>query len=440
MEQGETTLAIQGHRNQISETNGRTTAGLRLQRAQPGWWGILAALAFMLVLTCVATQVAQAETFNVLYTFTGEKDGANPYAGLTADAGGNLYGTTIAGGSYGQGTVFELRHSGSNWIMMTLYSFAGGNDGAQPRARVIIGPDGGLYGTTFNGGGTGCGGQGCGTVFTLRAPIWKETVLYRFTGGTDGGLPLGDLMFDKHASIYGTTQQGGVPHSCGNLGCGVVYKLSHMSVLWSESPIYQFIGISDGVVPNGGVVFDTSGNLYGTTVSGGSNNFGTVFQLTPSGSGWTHQILYSFQNLTDGKLPNSGVTLDASGNLYGTAVFGGTGLGGTVFQLKPSGGSWSFNLVYALVGNAGPFGNLSLDAAGNLYGTTYQDGRYVLGSSFKLTPSNGNWTYQSLHDFTGGDDGEYALSNLVFDAHGNMYGTAAYGGANGYGVVMQITP
>ena len=156
----------------------------------------------MLVLTCVAKQVAQAETFNVLYTFTGQQnDGANPYAGLTMDAGGSLYGTTFAGGSYGQGTVFELRHSGSNWIMMTLYSFQGGNDGAQPRARVIFGPDGALYGTTFNGGGTGCGGKGCGTVFSLRAPIWKESVLYRFTGGTDGGLPLGDLVFDTQGSI-----------------------------------------------------------------------------------------------------------------------------------------------------------------------------------------------------------------------------------------------
>ena len=173
---------------------------------------------------------------------------------------------------------------------------------------------------------------------------------------------------------------------------------------------------------------------------GGFGNFGTVFQLTPSGSGWTHQIIYNFQNLTDGKLPNSGVILDSSGNLYGTTVFGGTGLGGTVFQLKPSGGTWNFSLVYGLVGNAGPFGSLSLDAAGNLYGTTWQDGNYVAGSAIKLIPSQGSWIYQSLHDFTGGDDGEYSLSNVIFDASGNMYGTAAYGGANGYGVVVEITP
>ena len=431
---------LEHHRIRSLRTNGRTTAGLPPWPAQRGWGGTLAALAIGLVLTCVATQAVQAQTFNVLYTFTGQGDGANPYAGLTMDATGSLYGTTYAGGSYGKGTVFELRRSGSEWIIMTLYSFKGGTDGAQPRARVIFGPDGALYGTTFSGGGTGCGGQGCGTVFSLRAPVWKESVLYRFTGGTDGGLPLGDLVFDKQGSIYGTTQQGGVPHKCGGLGCGVVFKLSHRSVMWSETPIYQFTGLSDGITPNGGVVFDRSGNLYGTTVSGGSGNFGTVFQLTPSGSGWTHQILYSFQDLADGKLPNSGVILDSSGNLYGTTVFGGTGLGGTVFQLSPSGGSWTFKLVYGLVGNAGPFGNLSLDAASNLYGTTWQDGNYVAGSVLKLMPSHGSWIYQSLHDFTGGNDGEYSLSNVIFDASGNMYGTAAYGGANGDGVIMQITP
>ena len=208
-------MAIQGnYRNQIWKTNRRTTAGLPQQQAHHGWLRVPAALAILLVGACVATQVAQAETFNVIYTFTGQNDGANPYAGVSIDTQGNLYGTTAYGGSYGHGAVFELRRSGSSWNIMPLYSFAGGTDGAQPRARVVIGPDGGLYGTTFNGGGTGCGGKGCGTVFSMHAPTWKETVLYRFTGGTDGGLPLGDLVFDKAGNIYGATQQGGVPHSC----------------------------------------------------------------------------------------------------------------------------------------------------------------------------------------------------------------------------------
>ena len=386
-------MIIPGHHRNQTETNVRRTAGLPPQPAQHRWLGTLAALAIVLVLTCVATQVAQAETFNVIYTFTGQKDGANPFAGVTIDTIGNLYGTTAYGGSTGNGAVFELRRSGSTWIMMPLYSFAGGNDGAQPRARVIIGPDGALYGTTFTGGGTGCGGKGCGTVFSMRAPTWKENVLYRFTGGTDGGNPLGDLVFDKAGNIYGTTQEGGVPHSCGNVGCGVIFKLSHPGIFWMESPIYQFTGGSDGQISNGGVVFDHSGNLYGTTVSGGASNFGTVFQLTPSESGWTHKVIYNFLNQGDGELPASGVIFDASGNLYGTTVFGGTGKGGTVFELKPSGGNWIFSLVYGLTGNAGPLGNLSLDAAGNLYGTTYQDGAYVVGSGFLLTPLGSSWTY-----------------------------------------------
>ena len=434
-------MAIQGHRSQTSETNGRTTGGPAPQPAQQLWLRTLAALAILIVLTCVATQVARAETFNVLYSFTGQKDGANPYAGLTIDAGGNLYGTTAYGGAYGYGAVFELRHSGSSYIMMTLYSFKGGTDGAQPRSRVVIGPGGALYGTTFNGGGTGCGGPGCGTVFTLSAPIWREAVLYRFTGGTDGGLPLGDLVFDSQASIYGATQQGGVPHSCGNIGCGVVFKLQHLTFNWSESPIYQFIGVSDGIIPNGGVIFDHSGNLYGTTLIGGSENFGTVFQLTHSGSGWKETILYNFQNLLDGSQPDAGLIFDSSGNLYGSTILGGTGLGGTIFELKPSGGGWTYNLVYALTGEAGPLGaDLAIDAAGNLQGTTLQDGSYVLGSGFKLTPSQGSWTYTSLHDFTGGNDGQLPQSNLVFDSSGNMYGTSSYGGENGDGVIFQITP
>jgi len=407
------------------------------------------ALALVFALTLVATKPAQAQMFNIIYTFTGQNDGANPYAGVTMDRRGNLYGTTLAGGSAGYGAVFELKRSGSDWIVSPLYSFTGGNDGAQPRARVIIGPDGALYGTTFGGGGAGCAGFGCGTVFNLRPPAfscetamcpWKETVLYRFTGGTDGGQPLGDLVFDQAGNIYGTTQEGGLPHSCGNLGCGVVYELTRSGDSWTESALYQFSGGSDGDIPNGGVVFDHSGNLFGTTLSGGSNNFGTVFQLTPSGSGWTQKVLYSFQDSLDGSEPNAGVLFDSSGNLYGTTIFGGAGDGGTVFQLTPSGGNWTLSVVYGLTGNAGPFGNLSLDAAGNLYGTTYQDGAYVVGSGFKLTPSQGSWTYTSLHDFTGGNDGQYPLSNLIFDSRGNMYGTAAYGGANGYGVVLEITP
>jgi len=355
---------------------------------------------------------------------------------------GNLYGTTSAGGS-GYGTVFELKRSGSGWTLTTIYTFTGGSDGADPLARVVIGPDGALYGTTFGGGG-GCGNNGCGTVFRLGCNTaicyWKETVLHRFTGGIDGAQPLGDLVFDRAGNIYGTTKTGGLTNQCSGLGCGTVFQLSHSNAIWTLNGLHQFGGGSDGTYPNGGVLFDASGNLYGTTLAGGSDSFGTVFQLTPSGSGWTENILYNFQNQLDGDGPDAGLVLDGAGNLYGTTNMGGTGHGGTVFELTPSNGNWTFAVLCDLAGTQGSMSNLYLDAAGNVYGTTVQDGAYLLGSGFKLTPSQGSWTYTSLHDFTGGDDGELPASSLVFDSSGNIYGTASYGGANGYGVVLEITP
>ncbi len=451
-------MAILGlNPKQILKTNRRTaTLGLPPQPAQNRWFVTSAWLAVAFMLIAVAIPAAQAQSFNVIYTFTGQKDGANPYAGVNIDKAGNLYGTTNVGGEYGNGTVFKLKRTGSSWIISPLYSFTGGNDGAGPRARVVVGPDGGLYGTTFHGGGAGgaaCNAQGCGTVFNLRPPAfacksalcpWKETILYRFAGGTDGGEPLGDLIFDKAGNIYGTASVGGLTHGCGGPGCGVVFELARSSGSWTQSVVHTFNGGSgDGSFPNGGVVFDQSGNLYGTTFGGGSGGLGgmgTVFQLTPSGSGWEENILYNFQGLTDGSQPNAGVVFDGSGNLYGSTVFNGTGLGGTVFELTPSGGNWTFNTLYGLVGSAGPFGNLFMDATGNLYGTTYQDGLSLVGSIFELTPSIRGWTYTSLHDFTGDNDGELPISSLVFDSKGNMYGTTTYGGAHGDGVVVEVTP
>ena len=406
-------------------------------------WLLLPVL-FLCVVSSIPT-LTYAASFNVIYTFTGGSDPAQPYAGLSMDSAGNFYGTTLAGGT-GNGTVFKLSPSGSGWTLTTLHEFTGvtgGNDGAGPRARVVIGPDGNLYGTTFEGGRTGCGTNGCGTVFKLSntGSGWSETVLYRFTGGTDGGEPTGDLLFDASGNILGTTELGGKPHSCGGLGCGTVFKLSNSGGSWTESVLYQFVGgSSDGAFPNSGVVFDTSGNLYGTTCCGSSHNDGTVFQLKPSGSGWTENVLYIFTGSSDGNEPDTGVIFDAAGNLYGSTVFGGTGNGGTVFELTPSGGNWTFSALYDFTGIQGPHGSLVLDAGGNLYGTTNQDGSQQSGSVFLLTPSSGSWTYTSLHDFTGGNDGELPISNLVFDTSGNLYGTASLGGANGQGVVFEVTP
>jgi uncharacterized repeat protein (TIGR03803 family) len=225
-----------------------------------------------------------------------------------------------------------------------------------------------------------------------------------------------------------------------------VYELTEANGSWTKSLVYSFAGGTDAGLPDG-IVFDGPGNIYGTADSGGDpNNHGAVFQLMPSGSAWNENVIYRFQPSTDGVSPYAGLILDDAGNLYGSTACAGPGGGGTVFELAPLGGSWTFDALRALTGScsSGPRGELVMDAAGNLYGTTYSGGIFEYGSVFKLTPGNGDWTYNSLHDFTNGSDGAAPESRLIFDANGNLYGTASQGGTGcsplGCGVVFQITP
>jgi len=399
---------------------------------------VLAALAVALAsaITTIGPQPAQAQTYSVIYNFTGGSDGEGPDAGLTIDHGGNLYGTANAGG-LGYGTVFKLVRKSSNWLFNPLYSFAGGADGSGTYSRVVFGPDGSLYGVTFGPEG------GFGTVFRLQPPAtacktalcpWAETVLYRFTGGSDGANPIGDLTFDQAGNLYGATTAGGY-------GYGVVYELTPSNGGWTQSVLHSFERDGDGVFPDAGVIFDKSGNLYGTTAYGSTHGLGVVYQLTPLGLGWTENVLYDFLGGDDGAVPLGGLILDSAGSLYGTTSGDGTGSGGTAFELTPQNGNWNFTLLYSFAGSpgCGPQASLAFDQAGNLYGTTLCDGMYGQGSVFQLTPSNGSWTYSSLHDFDG-SDGAFPVSSLVFDANGDLYGTASEGGAYGYGVVFQITP
>jgi len=410
------------------------------------------ALTIVLCLAVFVAKSAQAQTYTVIHTFTGGLDGTSPYAGLTMDRGGNLYGTAYSGG-IGQGTVFKLKHSGSSWIFTPLYEFQGGNDGAYPEARVIFGPDGSLYGTTSGGGagGSGC----CGTVFNLKPPPtacmvalcdWTETVLYRFKGGTDGNGP-NEVVFDPEGSLYGTTVAGGAGNC--QTGCGVVFKLTPSSGSWTEKVLYQFSGGADGATPFAPVILDKAGSLYGTTYAGGNlaceagYGCGAVFQLTPSGAGWLENTLYSFQEESDGAFPYAGLTFDQSGNLYGAVSDGGASGGGTAFELMPSGGSWTEALLYSFTGipgqQGGPHASLVMDKGGDIYGTTEWDGAYGYGAVFKLTFSGGDWTYTALHDFAGGNDGAFPTGGVLLDANGNLYGTAV-GGAYGEAVVWEITP
>jgi len=264
-------------------------------------------------------------------------------------------------------------------------------------------------------------------------------VLYSFSGSTDGANPgYGNLTFDQAGNIYGTTFYGG-----NNNSDGVVYELTPSSGSWTESAIYVFTGGADGANPYSSVIFDQAGNLYGTANAGGAHEYGTVFQLTPSESGWSENTLYAFQGASDGGVPFGGLVFDSTGNLYGATSAGGSGEGGTVYQLTPSGGGWTFGVIASFSGSAyqpGPYNSLTMDAAGNLYGTTKQDGAKGQGSVFKLMPSGGGWILTDLYDFTGGTDGGQPYGSVLIDAKGNLYGTAFEGGADGYGVVWEITP
>ena len=218
--------------------------------------------------------------------------------------------------------------------------------------------------------------------------------------------------------------------------------------------MYSFAGGSDGAHAYDGVVFDTAGNLYGTTSNGGgstncTDGCGTAFKLSPSGSGWTESVLYRFQGPTDGENPNSGVVMDTVGNLYSNTWQGGPGGGGTVYELSPSGSNYTFTLLYSVTGSGYAVGRLLRDSHGNLYEALQEGGTYNDGQIFELTPSNGNWIFTDLHDFTGGTDGANPLGGVVMDSSGNLYGTALFGGTNstcgsggtsGCGNVWEITP
>jgi uncharacterized repeat protein (TIGR03803 family) len=406
-------------------------------------------LIFSFLFLILTSQPQQAQTFQVIYNFNGGPDGSSP-DGLTIDAAGNLYGTAFNGGQVGNGTVFELAKRGSGWIFIPLYSFQGGTDGANPYARPNFGLDGGLYGTTVAGGGSGCsGGNGCGTVYRLTPPAhptptvaggWTESVLHRFHGA-DGSSIFGDVKFDPQGNLYGTAYDGGTP-PYPFAQCGLVYELVPAGGNWTEKILHNFIGLGDdGCYPPAGVILDEAGNLYGVTVGGGSNGFGVVFELTSSGTTWNYSVLHSFDGY-DGLSPEGGLIFDQHGTLYGTAASDFYVDGGTVFAMSAAGGSWTFNLLYELPGTGvyGPLDRLAMDAAGNLYGTTNQDGAYGLGSIFKLAPASGGWNYTDLHDFTGGSDGSSPFAGVTLDDNGVLYGSATAGGTHGAGVIWEVIP
>jgi uncharacterized repeat protein (TIGR03803 family) len=390
---------------------------------------VASALIGILLFLATVSQPAQSQTYRVIYNFTGKgSDGASPYGGPTLDQSGNLYGTTYAGGTYGSGNVYRLSPTGSSWTYTTLYSFKAGADGVGPAfGSLVIGADRLLFGTTEGGGYFG-------TDFAICACPGREVQIHSFGMGTDGAQPIGGVVLDSAGNFYGTTSLGGA------YGNGTVFEEKRSGRSWSEISLYSFTGGNDGTNPPAGVTLDAHGNLYGTTSLGGANGVGVVYELSPSGSGWAQTVLYTFQGLTDGQNPVGGVVLDDAGNLYGTTFDGGINGGGTVYELSPSGKGWTFTVLYSFTGGyGGPYNKLTI-AKGNIYGSTEADGANGFGSVFKLTPANGGWTFTDLHDFAGGSDGAALYGSVAVDSAGDVFGTTNEGGSDNQGLVFEITP
>jgi uncharacterized repeat protein (TIGR03803 family) len=347
----------------------------------------------------------------VLLGFSVAANGSYPNAGVIADSAGNLYGTTPQGGPANAGVVYKLDSTAHQTV---LYAFTGGANGGYPSGGVIRDPAGNLYGTA-------------GTVVYKLDTAGQETVLYTFTGGADGCSPNG-LVRDTAGNFYGTTA------FCGTGGYGVVYKLDtagHQTVL------YSFTGGADGASPYAGVIRDSAGNLYGTTVEGGApggcygSGCGVVFKVDPAGH---ETVLHRFTGGSDGGLPQAGVIRDSAGNLYGTTSSFGTG--GAVYKLDPTGHA---TVLYSFTGADGsqPYAGVIRDSAGNLYGTTYFGGAAGLGVVYELDTAGHEAV---LHSFTGGADGGKPLAGLFRGPAGNLFGTTSSGGKELAGVVFAVKP
>jgi uncharacterized repeat protein (TIGR03803 family) len=414
-------------------------------------------LAVLTIASVLAPGAWAAPKYRVLYNFQGGKDGMYPSASLIPDSTGNLYGVTAGGGEGGNGgcgTVFELTRVKSGWAEKVLYRFPGSaSNGCYPYASLVFDATGNLYGTTMRGGQGDCFGGKCGVVFELMPSArgqWKQTVLHRFAGGNDGAIPTAGVVLDAAGNVYGTTEDGGGT-SC---ACGTVFELSPQAGgEWKETILHSFSG-SDGNGPSG-LVFDTTGNLFGVASTGGIYGQGVAFELSPaSGGGWNESTIYAFRGFSDGAFPGFGLVL-AGGDLYGATGLGGVGYG-TIFELRPgSNGAWTHNILYSFTGGKDGFDPISpfaFDGSGNLYGSTGGDvsctkgNRWGCGNIFELLPQpGGNWKLQVLHTFTGERAGAYP-GELTFGGRGSLFGAAYWGGNckrggdEHCGVAFEVTP
>ncbi len=420
---------------------------------------------------------AHASKFEVIYSFEGGTDGAQPVGTLRVDKLGNIVGATRAGGKNLRrepghppgkhcgkscGTIYGLSFAENKTptaVETVIYAFCSKKDctdGVVPLDNVISDKKGNLFGTTSGGGQSGCfDDTGCGVVFKI-SPDGREHVLYTFTGGNDGGHPSSGVIADKQGNLYGTTVDGGIM-TCSDFfdeGCGVLYKLARDG---TQTILHSFCSepsCTDGWYPSGGLLEDKAGNLYGTTSLGGDqtcnpgNGCGVVFKLSPSG---TYTVLHTFRSDGDGINPQTALIMDKAGNLYGTTAFGGGSnctrgqdSCGTVFKVAPDG---TETVLYAFKGGrdgALPFASPLLDRNGNLYGTTANDGNAQrrgcdglgCGTVYKVTQDG---TETVLHRFGVGNQGGNPFAGLIFHK-GYLFGSAINGGEHHHGTIFRIKP
>ncbi len=401
-----------------------------------------AILALSATVAVLATAALGAGTPKVIYSFAGENDGEYTDTDLVIDGAGNLYGTSVQGGAFGSGTVFQLSPSGNAWIHTVLYSFTGGADGGEPYKGVTLDSAGNLYGTAVTGGGGFCEG-GCGVAYKLTnvSGTWVQSVIHTFTGGNDGSGPGSGLTIGKDGSVYGMTPTGGAD------GLGVIFRLQlQPSGVWKLKVLHTFTGGDDGATGSAGRLVLRRGALYGAATVGGANGQGAVFELKHIPGEWRFTTLYSFKGQPDAGFPYGGLTFDPSGNIYGTTYYDGANDFGSVYQIAPQpDGSWSEKVLYSFTGGRdglGSIGNMVLSRNGALYGTTSEGGASCsCGTIFSLTPDgNGNWKEKTVYRFKGAPDAAFAYNGMVADSAGNLYGASVHGGTGNDGAIYKLTP
>ncbi len=412
----------------------------RLSRVRIGGSSRLV-LALAVMLGIVAA--ARAGT-GVIHSFE-EEGGEYPSTDLVVDADGNIYGTTVQGGENGAGSIFQLAKTPNGWVHTVLYSFTGGADGGQPYGGVTLDAQGNLYGTAVIGGTGGiCAEDGCGVAYKLSnsGGTWTQTVLHHFTGGDDGSGPGTGLTIDPDGVVYGMTPTGG------EFGIGVLFRLTPgPGGTYVFDLLHTFTGGSDGGTASAGrLLRDGSGNLYGVATVGGDFQKGVAYKLTNTNGTFAYDVIYHFQGLPDAGFPYGGLTFDSSGNLYGTTYYDGANDLGCVYRLEPQGGgTWHETVIYSFVGGsdgASPISNVSFDLAGNLFGTTSEGGPGCgCGTIFRLAPAGGGTWIESLaHAFTGAPDGAFPYNGMVAGSGGRFYGATVHGGEDGDGSIYEFTP